>query len=96
MQKIQSLFNDKDDVLHYSCVIYGGVCSCGVHHIGETVRNANIRWKEHDKGLNKNSECEKHLIMVMVYFVTSNGSSFKRKLLEAYFIKILRLPLTIS
>lgn len=50
MQKIQSLFNDKDDVLHYSCVIYGGVCSCGVDHIGETVRNANIRWKEHDKG----------------------------------------------
>ena len=42
-RKIKSLFNNKDKVSHYSCVIYRGICSCGVDYIRETVRNAQLR-----------------------------------------------------
>ena len=43
-RKIHSLFNNKDNVQHLSCVIYKGVCSCGADYIGETIRNVKIRW----------------------------------------------------
>ena len=42
-RKIKSLFNYKDKVSHYSCIIYRGICSCGADYIGETVRNARLR-----------------------------------------------------
>ena len=38
-RKIQSLFNNKDKIKHNSCVMYRGICSCGVNYIGETIRN---------------------------------------------------------
>ena len=38
------LFNNKDKVKHYSCVIYHGICSCGADCIGEMIRNSEIRW----------------------------------------------------
>ena len=60
-RKIKSLFNYKDKVSHYSCIIYRGICSCGADYIGETVRNARLRWNEHENGTDKNSECAKHL-----------------------------------
>ena len=60
-RKIQSLFNNKDEIQHLSCVIYKGVCSCGADYIGETIRNVKIRWNEHESGTDKNSECFKHL-----------------------------------
>ena len=55
--------------------------------------NARLRWNEHENGTDKDSECAKHL--------NENGNhefewsilslapkvSFKRKVLEAYFIK---------
>ena len=59
IQNNDSLFNKKADVCHYNCVIYRGVCSCGVDHTGKIVYNANIRWKEHNKKVGKNSECAK-------------------------------------
>ena len=59
--KIQSLFNYKDKIQHHSCVIYRGVCSCGADYIGETIRNSEIRWKQHSTGKNENSDCVKHL-----------------------------------
>ena len=34
--KIQSFFNNKDKIKHFSCVTYKGSCSCGADHIGET------------------------------------------------------------
>ena len=37
------------------------VCSCGTDYVGETVRNAQLRWNEHGNGTDKNSECAKHL-----------------------------------
>ena len=60
-RKIKSLFNYKDKVSHYSCIIYRGICSCGTDYIGETVRNARLRWNEHENGTDKNFECAKHL-----------------------------------
>ena len=35
-QKIKSLFNYKDKVSHYSCIIYRGICSYRADYIGET------------------------------------------------------------
>ena len=60
-RKIKSLFNNKDKLGHYSCIIYREICSCGADCIGETVRNARLRWNEHENGTDKNSECAKHL-----------------------------------
>ena len=56
-RKIQSLFNNKDKVLHLSGVIYKGVCSCGANYIGETIRNVKIGWNEHKSETDKNSQC---------------------------------------
>ena len=39
-RKIQSLFNNNDKVKHHSCVIYRGICSCGIDYIGEAIRNS--------------------------------------------------------
>ena len=95
-RKIKSLFNYKDKVSRYSCVIYRGRCSSGADFIGKTVLNVRLRWNEHENGIDKNSECCKHLnendnhelkwpILSLALKV-----SFKRKeILEAYFIKTL-------
>ena len=44
----QSLFplKDKDD--YKSCVFYKGYCSCDLRYIGETKRNTEVRWSEHN------------------------------------------------
>ena len=69
--------------------------SCRADYIGQTVHNALLRWNEHENGTDKNSECAKHLnendnhefkwsILSLVPKV-----SFKRKILETFFIKTL-------
>ena len=94
-RKIKSLFNYKDKVSHYSCIIYRGICSCGTDYIGETVSNARLRWNEHENGTDKNSECAKHLNgndnfeFKLSILSLAPKISFKRKILEAYFIKTL-------
>ena len=60
-QKIKSLFNNKDKVSHYSCIIYRGICSCWADYVGVTVRNTQLRWNEHENCADKNSEYAKHL-----------------------------------
>ena len=60
-QKIKSLFNKKDKVFHYSCVIYIEICSYEVNYIGETVLNVWLQWSEHKNGTDKNSEWVKQL-----------------------------------
>ena len=65
-RKIQSLFNYKDKIQHHTCVIYRGVCSCGADYIGETIRNSEIRWKEHSPGKDKNPDCMKHLNDILI------------------------------
>ena len=94
-RKIKSLFNNKNKVSHYSCVIYRGICSCRADYIGETVCNAQLRWNEHENGTDKNSECVKHLNennnhkFKWSILSLAPKISFKRKILEAYFVKTL-------
>ena len=91
-RKVQSLFPLKDKVNHYSCVIYWGDCSCDQYYIGETVRNVEIRWNEHEDKISK-SEPAKNLKensnhkfrWTIISKVPENFR--KRRVLEAYFIK---------
>ena len=48
---------DKND--YKSCVIYKGDCFCGSRYIGESKRNAEVRWNEHNNPT-KSSEPSKH------------------------------------
>ena len=45
---IKTLFSLKDRNDYKSCVIYKEDCSCGSHYIGETKRNAKVKWNEHN------------------------------------------------
>ena len=47
------LLKDKSD--YKSCVICKGDCSCGSRYIGETKRNTEVRWNEH----NNPTKCSK-------------------------------------
>ena len=60
MKKVKSLFPLKDRNLRPSCKIYKGICSCGETDFGETIRNVEERWSEHNSADNK-SEPAKHL-----------------------------------
>ena len=90
-RKIKTLFPLKDRTEHKSCVIYEGTCSCGHSYIGETIRNVNVRWDEHNP-INGNSEPSKHLQSNInhsfVWKILTNAPkvSFKRKILEGYLI----------
>ena len=44
----------------HPCVIYESICSCQESYIGETVRNVEIRWQEHED-IQKDSGPAKHL-----------------------------------
>ena len=57
---IRSLFQIKDNVKHYSCVVYEDNYSCGENYVDESVRNVVLRWAEHEDP-NKQSELAKHL-----------------------------------
>ena len=59
-RNIKSLFPLKDQVKHLSCVIYEGNFSCGRLYIGETIRNSDILWNEHENTTGK-SGLSKHL-----------------------------------
>ena len=92
-RKIQSLFNNKCKVKHYSFVICRGICSCGAYYIGETIRNSETRWDEDSTGKDKNSNYVKHLKdhfdHKFRWFGLSHASKdcLKDKILEAYYIK---------
>ena len=47
-RNIRSLFLLKDKNDYKLCAIYKGNCSCDSCHIGETRRNAEVKWNEHD------------------------------------------------
>ena len=98
---IQSLFPLKYKVQYLSCVIYKGICSCGETNVGETIRNCKTRWDEHND-VNKNSEPAKHLAKNIEhqfswYELTRSLENIlyyrvytlKRRILEAYFIKLI-------
>ena len=89
-RSIRSLFPLKDKIIHVSCVIYEGTCTCGDKYIGETKRIANIRFDEHNNP-EKNSEPSKHLrkntTHSFIWKVITSAPRFliKRKILEAFF-----------
>ena len=59
-KKVRNLFNLKSKNPHQACKIYEGTCSCGVSYVGETKRNVEVRWSEHNDA-RKASEPSKHL-----------------------------------
>ena len=91
-RNIRSLFplKDKND---YKLCIYAGVCSCGLCYIGETKRNAEVRWNEHNNPT-KSSEPSKHLRSNINHYFTwaviSNApkNAKTRKNLEASYIAL--------
>ena len=94
-RNIKSLFPLKDRVKHLSCVIYEGKCLCSRCYIGETIRNSDIRWSEHESATGK-SEPAKHLAdnkshMFTWKILASASLHFcKRKILEVLFITKLK------
>ena len=92
-RNIQSLFPLKDKNNYKLCDIYKGDCSCGSRYIGETKRNAEVRWNEHNN-LTKSSEPSRHLRNNINHYFTwaviSNASknAKTRKNLEASYIAL--------
>ena len=90
-RKIRTLFHLEDKSIHPACKIYKGICICGEKYIGETKRNVEIRWMEHNT-LSDKSNPAKHLEdnidHSFTWKVICNVPNRKsaRKILEAYFI----------
>ena len=94
-KKIRNLFNLKSKNPHPSCKIYEGSCSCGSSYIGETKRNVEVRWKEHDDPRGK-SEPAKHLYESPTHsfswrvLMSAPQNTRIRKNLEASFVALHR------
>ena len=89
------LFYLKDKSLHPAYKIYEGICICGEKYIGETKRNVEIRWMEHNTPSNKSNPA-KHLRdnidHSFTWKVICNAPNRKlaRKISEAYFIATMK------
>ena len=68
-RKIRYLFPLKDKNDHKLCVICKGDCYCGSRYVGETKRNAVVRWNEHNNPT-KSSESLKHLRSNIIHYFT--------------------------
>jgi len=90
----KNLFSLKDKNLHPACQIYQVKCICGETYIGETVRNVETRWKEH-QDVKKTSEPAKHLnenpdhLFEWKCLLNASSNSRRRKNPEASFIAVL-------
>ena len=90
-RKVKTLFTLKDKNPHPSCKIYEGSCDCGENYIGETNRNVEVRWAEHQNPKH-NSEPAKHLKRnpnhTFDWKILCRASKFTRdrKNLEAYLL----------
>ena len=97
-RKMKTLFKLKDPCIHPACKIYRGVCTCGGTYIGETIRNVEIRSKEHnipsDKS-NPSKHISSHIDHIFTWSKICNAptNKFKRKIIEAYFIAIMKSTL---
>ena len=90
-KKVKTLLKVKDKSLYQACKIYKGVCSCGESYIGETIRNAEVRWNEHNNPMNKSNPSKyikDNLDHVFNWSVLANApkNMFQQKVLEAYYI----------
>ena len=54
------MFRVKDKSLHQACKIYKSLGSSGESYIGETIRNVEVRWDEHNNSMKK-SNPSKHI-----------------------------------
>ena len=96
MQEIKNLFRVKDKSLLQACKIYKGICSCGKSYIGETARNVEVRWGEHNnptKVLNPSKHIKDNVDHVFHWLVIGRAptNTFQLKVLEAYYI-VLEIP----
>ena len=92
-KKVKSLFSLKSKNPHPSCKIYEGECNCGETYIGETVRNVEVRWNEHNS-LQGVSEPSRHLqnhpdhVFSWKVLFSAPSNTRERKNLEASIIAI--------
>ena len=92
-RNIKSLFPLKDKVAHKSCVIYEGQCSCKLSYIGETKREGEVRWREHENPAGKTEPAKRVMGNASRKFtwkvLSAAPSHFRRRrILEAFFIAI--------
>ena len=94
-KKTKTLFKLKDKGVHPACKIYRGVCNCRKTYIGETIRNVETTWNEHNMPSEK-SNPSKHLISNITHYFSWSvicNTPIKKltcKILEAYFIALLK------
>ena len=91
-KKVRQLFSLKESNPYPACRIYEGQCNqCNVNYIGETVRNTQVRWSEHEDP-DYNSEPARHIKANPGHSFTwrilciAPTNEAKRKFLEASFI----------
>ena len=56
------MFLLQDRLKHKADIVYKKTCSWNESYIGETKRNAEIRWKEHCSNNDKKSEVAEHFL----------------------------------
>ena len=89
--KVKTLFKVKDKSLHQAYKIYKEVCTCGEIYIGETIRNVEVCWDEHNNPMNK-SNPSKHTkdnldhVFNWSMFANAPKNMFEGKVLEAFYI----------
>ena len=91
-KKVRQLFSLKESNPHPACKIYEGKCDhCNATYIGETLRNTETRWSEHEDA-EHNSEPARHLKQYPQHRFTwrilcnAPADNSKRKYLEASYI----------
>ena len=90
-----TLFSLKSRSTHPSCKLYEGTCTCGGSYIGETKRNVEVRWQEHNDPRG-NSELAKHLYQNPTHsfrwrvFMNAPQNTRGRKNLEASIVALRR------
>ena len=93
--KPKTRFKLKDKCVHPACKIYHGVCSCRETYIGETIRNVETRWNEHNMPSEKwnpwkhlNSNITHHSSWSVI--CNPPVKKLTLNILEAYFIVLLK------
>ena len=95
---MKTLFKLKGPCIHPACKIYKGVCTCGETYIVEIFRNVGARWKEHNPPSDKSNPLKhinNHIDQICTWSIIYNAptNKFKRNIIEAYFIAIMKVTL---
>ena len=94
-RKSRSLFRLKDPIAQKANVIYKRTSTCKEFYIEETKHNSEVRWNEHCF-LQKSSKVGDHLLVNPDHNITwqiiakAPTQTFKRKILEAFYISKLK------